>query len=117
MLITPLAIVEIQRAAEEARQRAIIALVTKLACFLGRFNRKRFTYTWEHKGLFVVVNKEHGYTIAMYQHVVVLSDLFPDDPVFIEGYWLDLVNNLHTQIKQAKQTREQAAIGPLCEVA
>jgi hypothetical protein len=93
-----------------------VSLVSNLARYLGKKNTKRLVFTWEYQGLFVVVNDDLKYTIAMYQYVVVLSNLLPDDPIFIYGYWLDMVHTLHEQIRQARAAREQIMIGPLVEV-
>ncbi len=116
-MLTMPSVTEIQTAAEKNKQEEVLALVTNLACYLGKLNPKRLVYAWDHKGLFVVVNKERRYTIAIYQHKVVLSNFIPDDLIYIEGYWIDIVHELHNQIRQSSAAKEREVMfDPLVEV-
>ena len=113
-------LVNLQTAGELIKQQKNIALVSSLARFLGRKNRKRLVYTWEHDGLIVVVNDYERFTIAMYRGEVVCSNLIPP-PIFVTGPWWKIVLKLQERIRQvqaaskAKRAKE-CLIGPLVEV-
>jgi hypothetical protein len=111
---------EPKTAEELIEQQKNIALVSNLARFLGKRNKKRLVYTWRYEGLFIVVNDDKRFTIAMYNHEVVCSNLIPP-PIFVTGSWWEIVLKLQEQIRQAKaasqaKNQRECLIGPLVEV-
>ena len=105
---------------EKKTAQDAIALVSNLARCLGKRNSSGLVYTWKYDGLAVVVDDDEHFTIAMYHDGVVCSNIIVDDPIYVEGKWLDIVNGLRDQVKGYQlcsgwEKVRECTIGPLVE--